>query len=460
MVVMEASPIYDLVVIGGGPAGLGAAARACSRDVKVCLVDPDPDKPWHCTYCTWLHELDGSWLEPLLQPGEDIFDVRWPHSKVVLDEKKEIRLGKGYGRLDRHVLRNAFLRTCKQAGMELVKGVAVGIKHYDGWSEAVLQDASVCRGRVILDASGHYTKLLERTDSTLGEPRCWQSFVGEVLRCREPHGYAVDTAIIFDWRDPFSLISSGGRSSNLQTFAYILPLDEHRIFVEETVLISPSRDSLEDIDNCLQQRKLLLGLSQAELEEPQERDAFPMGGNIPVLDQRGIGLGGSARMVHPCTGYCVAHTLRSIPAVIDDLIEGLATQNCPKSVALSFWANVWSEDKLRTSVIHSMGAEVLMKLDRASFGSFFCAFFDLSADMWMGFLDRTHTTKSLVFTFFKMFMRAPLRIKLLLARTGIGFAIRRPLVSAVFGGLFSGSGSAADSRRKRTSCLRPREPPV
>merc|ERR1712224_1012422 len=116
--------------------------------------------------------------------------------------------------------------------------------------------------------------------------------------------------------------------------------------------------------------------------------------------------------------------------------------------AANYWDVIWSRDRLYTSVIHSMGAEVMLKMDRETFGLFFRSFFSLPTDMWIGFLDRTHTTRDVVIAFARMFLRAPLRIKFLLGRSGASAALRRPLISAVFGGLFLKPVGSCDVLRK------------
>ena len=56
----------------------------------------------------------------------------------------------------------------------------------------------------------------------------------------------------------------------------------------------------------------------------EEYCLIPMGGVLPVHGQRVLGIGGTAGMVHPSTGYMVARTLGSVPQLADRIVDELS----------------------------------------------------------------------------------------------------------------------------------------
>lgn len=59
--------------------------------------------------------------------------------------------------------------------------------------------------------------------------------------------------------------------------------------------------------------------------EDEEFCAIPMGGCLPVHPQRVIGVGGTAGMVHPSTGYMVSRVLGVAPLIADAIVDQLSS---------------------------------------------------------------------------------------------------------------------------------------
>ena len=59
--------------------------------------------------------------------------------------------------------------------------------------------------------------------------------------------------------------------------------------------------------------------------EEEEFCAIPMGGCLPARPQRVVGVGGTAGMVHPSTGYMVARVLGAAPMVADAIVDQLSS---------------------------------------------------------------------------------------------------------------------------------------
>ena len=90
-------------------------------------------------------------------------------------------------------------------------------------------------------------------------------------------------------------------------------LPKHLIF-SEAVLAQLSAVLSCYCESRLQVRKVV----------EEEYCLIPMGGGLPKRDQRVVGVGGTAGLVHPSTGYMVARTLGAVPQLADRIVDELA----------------------------------------------------------------------------------------------------------------------------------------
>lgn len=73
-------------------------------------------------------------------------------------------------------------------------------------------------------------------------------------------------------------------------------------------------------------RAVLTTVDRTQVNQVVEEEycLIPMGGVLPKRDQRVIGIGGTAGMVHPSTGYMVARTLGAVPQLADRVVDEVA----------------------------------------------------------------------------------------------------------------------------------------
>ena len=90
-------------------------------------------------------------------------------------------------------------------------------------------------------------------------------------------------------------------SRRFPTFLYAMPFSSTHIFLEETQLVGRPKLEFDDLKERFDARMEHMGITIKSILE-EEYCLIPMGGCLPVLPQRVMGLGGTAGMVHPSTG--------------------------------------------------------------------------------------------------------------------------------------------------------------
>ena len=158
-------------------------------------------------------------------------------------------------------------------------------------------------------------------------------------------------------------------NSQHPTFLYAMPFTETKIFFEETSLVERPGLEFDDLKVKLKQRLAKMGIKVKSVQE-EEYCLIPMGGVLPTLPQRTLGVGGTAGMVHPSTGFMVSKTLLSVRSLVDTLVDELKAGGTgggaridADGVAERVWQSVWPDEELRMRTFMCFGMETLMELD-------------------------------------------------------------------------------------------------
>jgi lycopene beta-cyclase len=223
----------------------------------------------------------------------------------------------------------------------------------------------------------------------------------------ESHPFDVDQMLFMDWRDDHLTADPEmkARNAKLPTFLYAMPFSPTKIFLEETSLVARPIVPFPELKARLDARMRHLGIKVTAIEE-EEYCAIPMGGVLPRRPQRVIGVGGTAGMVHPSTGYMVSRVLGAAPLVADAVVEQLskgtdradsrkdvekpgsfASEVDAEAAAAAVLGSMWPVARIRQREFFDFGMEVLLKLDLEETREFFSAFFALSDFHWHGFLS-------------------------------------------------------------------------
>jgi lycopene cyclase-like protein len=128
---------------------------------------------------------------------------------------------------------------------------------------------------------------------------------------------------------------------------------------------------------------------------------------LPELEQRVVGFGGSASMVHPASGYLVGGLLRRAPALADAVADGLERGLRGDDLAHTAWQGLWPASLRWRHAFFRFGLEKLMRFEEARLRHHFATFFSLPSEQWYGFLTNTLEPPQLLAAMVRLFGFAP-----------------------------------------------------
>jgi lycopene cyclase-like protein len=397
----QASPI-DVLVLGAGPAALCIAAALCDRGVVVQGLAPeDPAAPWPNTYGIWGPEVDELDLQQLL-------DHRWQDTRSYFGDRlatPAVAHGIDYGLFDKTALQQHWWLPCQNGCASWHRGRAAAIEHDAEGSVVVTEAGEHLRARLVIDASGHHSPFVQRPDEG---PVAGQAAYGIVGRFSAP---PVDPGqfVLMDYRCDH--LSEAERRCAPPTFLYAMDFGEGVFFVEETSLALAPAVPYDVLKDRLLRRLALRGISVEEVQH-EEFCLFPMNLPLPDLQQRVVGFGGSASMVHPASGYMVGSLLRRAPALADAIATGLQDPHAGgEQLAAQAWQALWPLELQRRHALYRFGLEKLMRFSESQLRAHFTTFFALLREQWFGFLTNTLSLPALIAAMLRLFVLAPWSVK-------------------------------------------------
>ncbi|XP_043722021.1 lycopene beta cyclase, chloroplastic/chromoplastic-like [Telopea speciosissima] len=371
--------VLDLAVVGGGPAGLSVAQQVSEVGLSVCLIDPFPKLIWPNNYGVWVDEFEAMDLL-------DCLDTTWSGAAVFIDDQTHKYLDRPYGRVNRKLLKSKMMQKCISNGVKFHQAKVIKVIHEESKSLLFCNDGVTVHASIVLDATG-FSRCLVQYDKPYNPG--FQVGYG-ILAEVEEHPFDLDKIVLLDCRDSHLTNKKELRENNsrIPTFLFAMPFSSNRIFLEEFSTVARPGVPMEEIQERMVARLRGLGIKVKSIEE-DERCAIPMGGTLPMLPQRVVGIGGTAGMVHPSTGYLLARTLAAAPIVADSIVQYLSSERKLSGDELSaeIWKDLWPIERRRQREFFCLGMEVLLKLDLQGTRSFFDAFFNVEPHYWHGFLS-------------------------------------------------------------------------
>lgn len=392
--------MYDLAVVGSGPAGFSVAAHAAGLGLRVVCVAPDPAAPWTHNYGAWLDELQAAGLGRAAGPV-------WPKVRVHLDEGRVRSFSRAYARIDNQALR-AELSHRAGSKLELHPGRVTGVKHDAQHSLLQLEQSEPLPARVVVDAAG----VLSGPRAARADEVAAQVAFGRTVTA-PGHGFALDEMVLMDFRP-------AGSGSGPVSFVYAMPLAPDRLFLEETVLVGRPAPSMSTMQALLHERIEGLGL-RVEAVHDEERCFIPMGGPLPAGPTRVVPFGAAAAMVHPATGYMLNRALALAPRLAEALVHGLSARPMsPEQAAALGWQVVWPRARRQAWAVYRFGMELLLNLDRVQTADFFAAFFDMPVAGWSPYLSGRATGPEIARAMAAVFARVPTAVRARILKQSLG----------------------------------------
>jgi lycopene beta-cyclase len=446
--------ICDVLVIGSGPAGRAIASLLSTRTTttgtssnqfNVLLADQNLDRLFPPNYGVWQDEWDtilqrynnmgvtingGNANIPGVDREWNVTDCYFGGSFDVPVEER-LRIDRAYYRIDKDALRDSLLPSSKYSTISYrqiranhisnaispnIYTPSGSIIHDDNGSTIQLREKDgkiiSVRTKLIIDCTGHETKLVLREMCTRekSQPPGYQIAYGCLVDVQCDNDsmdssrigpYDKEAMTLFDYRtDHYDSETSSIRQkvAKSPTFMYAMPIQGNKIFFEETSLVARPALSFQECKDRTMKRLQYHGIQITKLYE-EEFCYIPMGGALPLRNQRIIGLGGSAAMVHPATGYHLCRCLlgaADLAAIIKRELETTAVAssssnkytdkvNLDRISALAYNA-LWTPSNIRQRNFVVYGGEYLMKQNVIGLRGFFGGFFKLPLPLWAGFL--------------------------------------------------------------------------
>ena len=364
-----------VAIAGAGPAGLMLARHCATRGLPVCLIAPQPDRVWPNQYGMWVDEAANGGVDQMLDPV-------WPRAEVI-DRRGTVHdLARGYGRLDGARLQAEWLRELRTANVQLRDDAVTGVTHDDTGCTLSLRSGDL-RAALLVDATGHNSALVERTGTATSFQTAW-GITAEVSPAVP--GLRDGVMRLMDFSTPWT--ARGELRVPAPTFLYAMPLADGRVFLEETVLSGRPLVPPDALEPVLHARLAAMGVNVRRVDHV-ERCVIPMNTPLPAMPQRTLAFGGAAAMVHPATGFMVAHCLRIAPRVADAIADGRRRNLPPAACSARVWNAIWPRSERRAHDLLAFGGDVVTRLPGDLLGEFFSAFFALPDPLWHGYLSRT-----------------------------------------------------------------------
>ncbi|MBB5232610.1 lycopene cyclase family protein [Deinococcus budaensis] len=397
---MHSDTRTDVLVVGGGPAGLALAAELAACGLSVRLVAPHPPRPFPATYGAWLGELPPLALTCLTEVWSDV--------RVYTGEQPTPLL-RPYALLDNARLLGALLARAGRALRWTVGTVRGAQREGEGWTVHGA-GGQTWPTRLVVDAGGHG---------------------GGLIRPQHPGGAALQTAygLVAHFEQPPAppggMVWMDYRAPHLPpaevqaapTFLYAMHLGGTRYLVEETSLIARPGLTRARLRERLHARLAAQGTLPRETEA-EEWVAFPMNAAAPAPGPL-LAYGSAAGLVHPVSGFQLADALCRAPGVAQAVAAALAAGG-PQAATQAGWAALWSPERRAAREVALIGVDALLALPGEQLPAFFAAFFALPAAQWHAFLAPGTDAGTLARTMLRLFAHAPNPVRLPLAQAALG----------------------------------------
>ncbi|MCF8610647.1 lycopene cyclase family protein [Gordonia sp. HY285] len=360
--------IYDVAVVGAGPAGRVLAHRALAAGLRVAVVDPAPDRRWSATYGVYTADLPDWFDSSVIAAAAPSVTVFTPTEQVVPH---------AYAILDTALFQDA-----------LTLDAADVFDRYAATLSARLvtcADGSHVRARHVVDARG------ARAADHPARPR--QTAAGSVAHSDDP------TMVLMDWRPAHRLPLTGAPAS----FSYRVALGGGRRLVEETCLVGAPPI---DVDVLAERNRLRTAQPRVDevVDFPLLADTRPWAraANSPLR------FGAAGGLMNPATGYSVGQSVRASDVVVEAILAGRDPHEA-----------LWSTRARLAYRLRTLGLRVLLSLRPDELVAFFDAFFRTDPVLQHRYLCGRDDAVGVLRTMAAVFAQAPMPLRVRVAASTV-----------------------------------------
>lgn len=378
--------LYDVAVVGLGPAGRALASRCGAAGLTVLAVDPRPEAPWRQTLSVWADQIP-PWLRPDVC-GVDVLAHTVPDAALYAPDRAVLH--REYAVLDNEALRRA---------LPLGPGVTVERAEVDDTGVRAL----TARAYRVVDCRGAGGR------SNRGPLQTAYGIVVDAADAAPALGG--ENALFMDWRT-----DHGGGRDNAEdddevgpSFLYAIPVGPDRVLLEETCLAGLPAPGPAVLASRLRARVAGRGVPPEAIDSPLSVERV----RIPLLPRPGLqgdplvgSFGTAGGHGHAATGYSVAAMLAGVPAAVHAIEAGhpLPAPRSPLSTAL-----------------HKVGLRALLGADDRTLRGLFNSFGRLDGRRQRWFLDAASPSYQVGAAMWGMWATMPARDK-----AGMVAAVLRP----------------------------------
>ncbi|MDV8000260.1 lycopene cyclase family protein [Rhodococcus sp. IEGM 1408] len=371
--------LFDVAVVGLGPAGRALASRCAATGLSVLAIDPQPDAPWRQTLSLW-----GDQLPPWLAEdacGVDVLAHSVPGPALYSPDRAV--LDRDYCVFDNTRLRDA---------LPLGPGVSI--------EQSTVDDSRLpgllARAHRVVDCRGA---------GGAGNHGPLQTAYGIVVDAAgAAPALGGESALFMDWRTDHDDDDEAGPS-----FLYAIPLGADRVLLEETCLAGLPAPDPAVLAARLRSRLLRRGVAGSAIDAPLavERVRIPLlprpgasrgraSSDRASTDPRIEAFGTAGGHGHAATGYSVAAMLAAVPAAVHALGSGFPIP-APRSPA--------------STALHRVGLRVLLRADSRTLRQLFNAFGLIDGRRQQWFLGGTSPSYQVARAMWDMWVTMPVRGK-------------------------------------------------
>jgi flavin-dependent dehydrogenase len=428
-------PIADVAILGSGPAAWAAASACCQEGLSVTLIAPNPHANWSQTYGVWVDQFDAPVRKLFgLTDGDPLpLSHQWPAIAAVTDSRRDLK--RAYGLLDNAVVRATLEAQAHATGLLTVRTATAQEVTHNQWSSVALSKGRAVSARLVIDATGSQSAFVQRQTASGQQPgRTGNVHASATVNAPgNATGYAMQAAygVVAEVdRAPYAssvLMDWTGPNRRDASFLYALDLGG-RWLLEETSLARNPPLSPAELKARLEVRLAGMNVNITKVHA-EEHVLFPMDLALPVVGQRTLAIGAAGAIVHPATGYSVAASLRLAPRLAESLREAFENPSAnAQDIVDAGWRAVWPLDRRRARNLESYGLERLLTMSQSEIRAFFQTFFALGPEVMSTYLGGDASSSELAAVMWKVFQKAPMRLRSRLA-SGNPLTLARTLLS-------------------------------